>query len=143
MAADDRRTTSTLKDSVLDSLWGEPYRFYLYLAVTVMKWERPETPPVGGGTHPRWEAVNFQAHLGQGFPASRIQSLQPPARAGEPAVMTVNFLTLIGVNGPLPAPFSELVLGGPPGAMTGSGTFSISSITGWSPCNGGCGASIA
>jgi type VI secretion system protein ImpH len=106
MAATDRRTTP----AVIDSLFAEPYRFDFYQAVKLLEWICPDAPTVGSGIHPRWEAVNFQANPGQAFPASSIQDLQPPARPGEPAVMTVNFLRLIGVNGPLPAPFSELVI---------------------------------
>lgn len=69
-----------------------------------------ETVPVGEGTEPEREAVRFSSRVGFDFPASEVHEVALPAVSGEPARMTVNVLGLAGALGPLPAPFSELLL---------------------------------
>ena len=54
--------------------------------------------------------MRFSSRVSFEFPASEVHEVALPAVQGEPARMTVNVLGLAGALGPLPAPFSELLL---------------------------------
>ena len=54
--------------------------------------------------------MRFSSRVGFDFPASEVQEIAAPTAQGEPARLTVNVLGLAGALGPLPAPFSELLL---------------------------------
>ncbi|HEV2844832.1 MAG TPA: type VI secretion system baseplate subunit TssG, partial [Thermoanaerobaculia bacterium] len=96
--------------SVADQLFSEGWRFELYQAVRLLERMSREAVPVGEGSEPEREAVRFSSRVGFDFPASEVQEIFPPAAPGEPARLTVNVLGLAGAHGPLPAPFSELLL---------------------------------
>jgi len=69
-----------------------------------------DTVPVGEGIEPGSEAVRFSSRVAFDFPASEVAEIELPAAEGDPARMTVNVMGLAGAHGPLPAPFSELLL---------------------------------
>jgi type VI secretion system protein ImpH len=96
--------------SVARLLFAEGWRFELHQAVRLLERMARETVPVGEGTEPGREAVRFSSRVGFDFPASEVQEIALPAASGDPARMTVNVLGLAGALGPLPAPFSELLL---------------------------------
>lgn len=99
--------------SVARLLFSEGWRFEFYQAVRLlerMARTSRETVPVGEGTEPEREAVRFSSRVAFDFPASEVQEVELPAAPGEPARMTVNVMGLAGALGPLPAPFSELML---------------------------------
>jgi type VI secretion system protein ImpH len=96
--------------SVARLLFAEGWRFELSQAVRLLERMAGEAVPVGEGTEPEREAVRFSSRVGFDFPASEIQEVELPATPGEPARMTVNVMGLAGALGPLPAPFSELLL---------------------------------
>jgi type VI secretion system protein ImpH len=108
---------------VLKQLETEPYRFDFYQAVKIFERaallareaaaaEGKRPPPfssVGEGVYPEREAVRFESSVGHGFAASSIQDVSPPATPEQAHTMLVNFLGLAGHNGPLPAPYVELI----------------------------------
>jgi len=96
--------------SVARTLFDEGWRFEFYQAVRLLERMAGEAVPVGEGTDPGREAVRFSSRVAFDFPASEVHEVALPASPGEPARMTVNVLGLAGALGPLPAPFSELVL---------------------------------
>lgn len=96
--------------SVASQLFSEGWRFELYQAVRLLERMSREAVPVGEGSDPEREAVRFSSRVGFDFPASEVQEIFPPPAPGEPARLTVNVLGLAGALGPLPAPFSELLL---------------------------------
>jgi type VI secretion system protein ImpH len=96
--------------SVARLLFSEGWRFELYQAVRLLERMSRESVPVGEGAEPEREAVRFTSRVGFDFPASEVQDILPPASPGDPARVTVNVLGLAGAHGPLPAPFSELLL---------------------------------
>lgn len=96
--------------SVARLLFAEGWRFELHQAVRLLERMAREAVPVGEGTEPEREAVRFSSRVGFDFPASEVHEVALPAVSGEPARMTVNVLGLAGALGPLPAPFSELLL---------------------------------
>jgi len=96
--------------SVARLLFAEGWRFDFYQAVRLLERMAREAVPVGEGTEPGREAVRFSSRVGFDFPASEVHEVALPPAPGEPARMTVNVLGLAGGLGPLPAPFSELLL---------------------------------
>jgi type VI secretion system protein ImpH len=96
--------------SVARLLFAEGWRFDFYQAVRLLERMARDSVPVGEGTEPEREAVRFSSRVSFAFPASEVQAVELPAAPGEPARMAVNVLGLAGALGPLPAPFSELLL---------------------------------
>lgn len=95
--------------SVAKWLFEEPYRFDFYQAVRLLEAMHPERVGVGETGDPEREVVRFRSHVALAFPPSDVRDLVVAA-AGATPVMTVNFLGLAGVTGPLPYAYTELVL---------------------------------
>ena len=95
--------------SVEEWLFNEGHRFDFYQAVRMLELLYPQRHPVGESADPATEVVRFKSAVSLAFPASEIGSITPPAD-GRPASMVVNFLGLAGPFGPLPIPYTELVL---------------------------------
>jgi len=55
-------------------------------------------------------AVRFSSRVSLGFPASDLASVQEPEEEGGPFRVTVDFMGLAGLSGPLPRPLTELVI---------------------------------
>jgi len=96
--------------SVAQLLFSEGWRFELYQAIRLLEKMAPGTVPVGEGQEPDREAIRFISRVAFDFPASEVQGIELPHAEGDPVRMTVNALGLAGALGPLPAPFSELLL---------------------------------
>jgi type VI secretion system protein ImpH len=109
---------------VAERLFTEGWRFDFFQAVRLLERhvrrvsvgeridaeEEPAHCSVGERSEPEKEAVRFRSRVSFDFPASDVDRIEPPPRKGEPAVMTVNFMGLAGALGPLPHPFTELLL---------------------------------
>jgi type VI secretion system protein ImpH len=98
------------KQSLEEWLFAEPWRFDFFQAVRLIERLKPRATPLAEGTDPHREAVRFVSHIGLEFAASQIHELRPPGRDGEPPVMTVAFLGLAGLQGPLPRVDTERLL---------------------------------
>lgn len=98
------------ESSVKDWLFAEGYKFDFYQAVRLLEMLLPDCESAGEGFDPHQEAVRFQSNNGLSFPASDVQEVVSPAGQSLPARMLVNFLGLAGAHGPLPHPFTELIL---------------------------------
>ena len=95
---------------LIKSLLREPHRFDFFQAVRLMEFMQPGKEAVGAGLAAGREAVRFRASQTLDFPASDIVDFAPPREAGDVPEMTVSFMGLTGTNGPLPRPFTELVV---------------------------------
>ncbi len=95
--------------SVAQLLFDEGWRFELYQAVRLLEKMAPERVSVGEGSEPDSEAVRFVSRVGFDFPASEVQEVALQ-NDGKPVRLTVNVMGLAGALGPLPAPFSEMLL---------------------------------
>ncbi|QTA85803.1 type VI secretion system baseplate subunit TssG [Desulfonema magnum] len=100
--------------SLEELLFDKGYRFDFYQAARLLEAMYSEVSPgypkkpLGEGAEPGKESVRFKSKVGFDFPASEIDEI---IRAnGKPAQMTVNFMGLAGGLGPLPAPYTELIL---------------------------------
>jgi type VI secretion system protein ImpH len=95
---------------VVEVLREEGYAFDFFQAVRILEAMRPEAPAVGTTSDPSQESVRFHADPSLSFPASEIVEVRIPDAAGAPAEMVVSFFGLSGEQGPLPHPFTELLL---------------------------------
>lgn len=105
MGTDDRPPAGPL----VEQLANEPYRFDFFQAARLAELLRKDLMPVGHGGSNR-EAVAFKSHVGLDFPASDLVSAQIPADENEPVALTVAFMGLAGGSGPMPVPFTELII---------------------------------
>jgi type VI secretion system protein ImpH len=93
--------------SLREWLLNEPYRFEFYQAVRLLEGLRPRALVSGGTEGAEQDAVRFRSRVSLSFPASEIHDLDSTAAVPR---LTVNFLGLGGALGPLPAPYTEMIL---------------------------------
>ena len=91
-------------------LFAEPWKFDFFQAVRLLERLIPDALPLAEGSDPEREPVRFIARVGLEFPSSEIQDLRPASGAGDPPLMTVNFMGLAGLQGPLPRADTERIL---------------------------------
>jgi type VI secretion system protein ImpH len=96
--------------ALAEALYREGQRFDFYQAVKLLELLHPGSTSVGDGIRPDREAVRFQATVEQAFTGSDIAAVQPGDGASGQAAMLVNFMGLAGALGPLPAPYTRMVL---------------------------------
>ncbi len=95
--------------SLNELLGREPFSFDFFQAVRLLELLRPEAVSPGhGGSN--LEPVAFRSKIGFDFPASDVVNAEFPADEAEPVRLTVAFMGLAGATGPLPTPFTELVM---------------------------------
>jgi type VI secretion system protein ImpH len=97
--------------SVAARLAAAPYQFDFFQAVSLLERMREGEVSVGEGMHPSRECVSFSAEPSLTFPASEIAALEEPEGPDQPWRMRVAFMTLAGVQGPLPRAYTERMLG--------------------------------
>ncbi|MCP4696328.1 MAG: type VI secretion system baseplate subunit TssG [Gammaproteobacteria bacterium] len=106
MAAPGRRKNLT----VAEELFDEAYRFDFYQAVKLFEHLAPESStPLGEDALPETEPVRLRSHVSVAFPASDVESASP-AEDGLPPALSVNAMGLAGAHGPLPPPYTELIM---------------------------------
>lgn len=91
-------------------LLREAYRFDFYQVVNLIETLRPGTAGVGTGPLSSQEAARFVHLPSQAFPVSDVVSVRPPPHPGEPYEIHTSFLGLSGAHGPLPPPYTRLLL---------------------------------
>lgn len=97
--------------SVIDRLLENPQRFDLFQAISLLERAAPDAVPVGSSV--AWqerEAVRLSAHISMGFQPSDVRAVLAQSRTGEPFTLQTPLLSLAGEGGPLPLPFTEMVL---------------------------------
>lgn len=90
-------------------LFAEPWRFDFFQAVRLLEHAAPAATAPGLGQDAAEEAVRFVSRVDLEFAASEIRDLKPPKTDGPP-VMTVSFMGLAGLEGPLPRTDTERIL---------------------------------
>jgi type VI secretion system protein ImpH len=96
--------------SVAEWLLAEGYRFDFYRVVTLLERLDPDRESVGEGNEPTQEAVRFTSKVNFAFPASDVAEVSRQQSAGRTADVVVNFLGLAGGFGPMPVPYTEVLL---------------------------------
>jgi len=97
-----------LPHSLMQALKDKPYGFDFFQAVRRLECAHPELPRVGYSQRPQNDPVRFCQNVSLAFEPSAIKAFQE-ATDEHPSRMVVNFLGLLGTNGPLPLPITEYV----------------------------------
>ena len=95
--------------SVADWLFAEGYRFDFFQAVKLIELLYPNANNIGDSNNPNKEAVQFKSNVSFDFPPSELLEIKS-APDKKKLEMIVNFLGLAGTLGPLPKPYTALIL---------------------------------
>ena len=94
---------------LMSLLREDPHAFDLFQAISLLERSEPARAPVGtaGGMD---EALRLAAQVDMSFAPSDVADLQDSTRPGPPLTLKSPVLTLAGAQGPLPIPFTELLM---------------------------------
>jgi len=110
MATPGRKLHPDVEHNLVRLLKTQPFTVRFFEAVRLLRRLLPGRKPVGYFFRPTSETVRFTSHPSLSFPASEIQSLEWPEDSESQARMMVNFMGLVGLNGALPMPYTELIV---------------------------------
>lgn len=106
MATPERRPDSALESQ----FFAQPYEFDFHQAIRILEALKPGCAPIGEEDHPKHEAVTFSSRVTLSTSSSDIYSLKVNYKYPDRPIMKVNFLGLAGIQGPLPTPYTELLI---------------------------------
>jgi len=95
---------------VVDWLFDEGHRFDFFQAVKLLEQTASHHGRVAETADPSQDPVQFTSRVGLSFPPSEVGAIVRPASQQDKPAMSVNFLGLAGAFGPLPQPYTELLL---------------------------------
>ncbi|RZI45513.1 type VI secretion system baseplate subunit TssG [Candidatus Finniella inopinata] len=93
--------------AVADALSKQVFEFEFDQAVAILE-SQQQTTPIGEGSDPNAEAFEIKSHVSLANPSAELHKLHQ--KPGLKTTLWVNFLSLAGIQGPLPTPYTELVL---------------------------------
>lgn len=95
----------------VDRLLARPQGFDLFQAISLLERAAPDAVTVGRSHgHAGREAVRLRGVVSLGFEASDVREVAHGALTGESFTLHTPTLSLAGAGGPLPLPFTELLL---------------------------------
>lgn len=106
MAGEDGPATKSLTDRLRDA----PFAFDFFQAVRRLECANRDLPRVAHSLSPRRDSVRFSQAPSLAFASATLASCEPDTVAGVPR-LAVNFLGLLGPNGPMPLHVTEYVHG--------------------------------
>ncbi len=106
MARPHRKSALTVKEVLLN----EPYRFEFHQAIKLLEYLRPKAVPFGETTEPNEEVVSVKARIYLEALSSDIYSLEDEEGEGKPYTLNINFMGIAGIQGPLPFPYTEMMI---------------------------------
>lgn len=95
--------------SVADELWQEAFDFEFHQVIKLLEQLTPEAAKLGEGVTPNNEIANIKSRISLSSPSSDVYSLEQ-IEASLPPTLNVNFWGIAGLQGPLPTPYTELIL---------------------------------
>ncbi len=110
MAAPARRTSAAVKQTLPEQILETPEAFDLDQMIYIIESLRTNIHPLGETTNPKKEAVRIRSQLTmhqEGTEINRLKVGKTPSRLPE---IYINTLSLSGINGPLPTPYTEMLL---------------------------------
>jgi type VI secretion system protein ImpH len=111
MARPHRQSIPTVKDVLLQ----EPYRFEFHQAIKLLEYLYPKAIPFGETVNPLQEVVAVKSRVYLESLSSDIYSLEnvllgAKASLDNPPILNVNFMGIAGIQGPLPFPYTEMII---------------------------------
>jgi len=94
---------------LISQLRDDPHAFDLFQAISILERADPRRAPVATALGLD-ESVRLAAHVAQGFSASDVAGIGPSERPGPELTLRSPVLSLAGAHGPLPVPYTELLL---------------------------------
>ncbi len=111
MASQSGTKARPLEDQVRElcqRLHDEPYRFDFFTAVRRLENLHPDKPRIGHSKRPHEDPLRFCQEASLAFPPRTISAFGSDVGARAPR-MSVNFLGLLGPNGPLPLHITQFI----------------------------------
>ena len=105
MGTDERPPVGAL----VARLVRQPQGFNLFQAISLLERAAPNLASVGDDKG-KTESVRLKSVVSLGFQPSDISKVSAPEEEGQGHTLTTAVLSLAGANGPLPLPFTEMVL---------------------------------
>jgi type VI secretion system protein ImpH len=107
MARTNRQSATPIKDI----LFQEPYRFEFHQAIKLLEYLYPKMIPFGETVNPLNEVVTIKSRVYLESMASDIYSLENMQLISDaPPILNVNFMGIAGIQGPLPFPYTEMLI---------------------------------
>jgi len=100
--------------ALIERLYSRPQGFNLFQAISLLERHAPERAALGTGVG-HDEAVLLRGNVSLAFAPSDVVSIEPTATARGRSTLTSAAMSLAGANGPLPLPFTEMLLQRRPG----------------------------
>lgn len=110
MATNQRSTNTALKKSLPEQVLESPTAFDFDQLVYIIESLRSNADSLGEGHEPAKEAVRIRANPIMHHESGEIGSLETVNTVSNLPEVYTNFLNLIGINGPLPLPYTEMML---------------------------------
>lgn len=109
------RSNRQSKPSVKDILFNEPYRFEFHQAIKLLESLYPKAVHFGETVNPLEEVVTVKSRVFLESMSSDIYSLENteldnPLSEEIPPILNVNFMGIAGIQGPLPFPYTEMII---------------------------------
>lgn len=107
MAAKQRRRIPTL----IESFYKEPFAYEFHQALMLLELMHPDAPSLGEGVALEKEVVRLKSRVYLSTSSDDLYSLEPADLInGTPIKLVMNFFGIAGIQGPLPVPYTELLL---------------------------------
>lgn len=110
MAAPLRRTSAVVKQSLPEQVLETPEAFDLDQLIHIIESLRTNITPLGESSNPKQEAVRLRSSVTmhqEGTEVNRLEVKNTPSKLPE---IYINTTSLVGVNGTLPMPYTEMFL---------------------------------
>jgi type VI secretion system protein ImpH len=110
MAAPARRTNATVKKTLPEQILETPEAFDLDQLIYIVESIRTNANPLGETSNPAREAVRVRSKLTMHQESTEVDHINVKnTPSGLPEVY-INTLSIGGINGPLPTPYTEILL---------------------------------
>ena len=96
--------------AVKETLKKETFKFDFHQAVELLGQLSPEAKALGEGGDPTNEALTIKSRVSLSPSSSEIHSFSLPAKDQKKPILWINFMGIAGIQGPLPTPYTELLL---------------------------------
>jgi type VI secretion system protein ImpH len=106
MVVHSRHPNFALKNTLRE----KTFQFDFHQAVELLEQMQPHALSIGEGHDPNREALCIKARVSLSPSGSEIHSFSPPRADSSQPILWVNFMSIAGVYGPLPTPYTELLL---------------------------------
>lgn len=105
MASGHRRKSPPIEEILVEQ--AEQFEFHAF--IKILEELNPQSPSLGVGEDPLKDIVNFKTYVGFDFPATDIRSFLVNEGDGPPQ-LTVDFFGIAGHPGPLPTPYTQILM---------------------------------